>query len=119
MSMGALLLASGRGWRVDDFRCTSGPRDRPFEERHDGMCIAIVTSGTFTYRTTQGTAVLAPGAALLGITDTASSADTSTVSVTDVSRSVSRLSLSNLLYRICRARAKSLSRCRIYRRFQD
>jgi AraC-like DNA-binding protein len=30
------------------------------------MCIAIVTSGTFTYRTTQGTAVLAPGAALLG-----------------------------------------------------
>jgi AraC-like DNA-binding protein len=30
------------------------------------MCIAIVTGGTFTYRTTQGTAVLAPGAALLG-----------------------------------------------------
>jgi AraC-like DNA-binding protein len=30
------------------------------------MCIAIVTSGTFTYRTTQGTAVLAPGTALLG-----------------------------------------------------
>jgi AraC family transcriptional regulator len=66
MSMSSLWLASGRGWRVDDIRCTSGPRDRPFEERHDGMCIAIVTSGTFTYRTTQGTAVLAPGAALLG-----------------------------------------------------
>jgi AraC family transcriptional regulator len=30
------------------------------------MCIAIVTGGTFTYRTTQGTAVLAPGTALLG-----------------------------------------------------
>jgi AraC family transcriptional regulator len=30
------------------------------------MCIAIVTSGTFTYRSSQGTAVLAPGAALLG-----------------------------------------------------
>jgi AraC-like DNA-binding protein len=30
------------------------------------MCVAIVTSGTFTYRSTQGTAVLAPGAALLG-----------------------------------------------------
>jgi AraC family transcriptional regulator len=66
MPMGSLLLASGRGWRVDDVRCTSGPRDRPFEEQHDGMCIAIVTSGTFTYRSTQGTAVLAPGAALLG-----------------------------------------------------
>jgi len=66
MSMSSLLLASGHGWRVDDVRCTSGPRDRPFEEQHDGMCIAIVTSGTFTYRTTQGTAVLAPGAALLG-----------------------------------------------------
>src|SRR6266404_1978929 len=66
MSMSSLLLAAGRGWRVDDVRCTSGPRDRPFEERHDGMCVAIVTAGTFTYRTTQGTAVLAPGAALLG-----------------------------------------------------
>jgi AraC family transcriptional regulator len=51
---------------VDDVRCTSGPRDRPFEEQHDGMCIAVVTSGTFTYRTTRGTTVLAPGAALLG-----------------------------------------------------
>ena len=66
MSVSSLPLGSGRGWRVDDYRCTSGPRDRPFEEQHDGMCIAIVTSGTFTYRTTQGTAVLAPGAALLG-----------------------------------------------------
>jgi AraC family transcriptional regulator len=51
---------------VDDIRCTSGPGDRPFEEQHDGICIAIVTGGTFTYRTTQGAAVLAPGAALLG-----------------------------------------------------
>lgn len=66
MSMSSLLLASGPGWRVDDVRCTSGPRDRSFEERHDSVVIAIVTSGTFTYRTTQGTAVLAPGAALLG-----------------------------------------------------
>jgi AraC family transcriptional regulator len=66
MSISTSLLASGRGWRVDDVRCTSGPRDRPFEEQHDGVCIAVVTNGTFTYRTTQGTAVLGPGAALLG-----------------------------------------------------
>src|SRR5215475_894900 len=66
MSMTAVLLGSSEGWRVYDVRCTSGPQDRPFEERHSGVCIALVTSGTFTYRTTQGTAVLAPGAALLG-----------------------------------------------------
>lgn len=30
------------------------------------MCIAVVTQGTFRYRTTQGAAVLAPGAVLLG-----------------------------------------------------
>jgi AraC family transcriptional regulator len=68
MSMSSLLLGLGHGWRVDDVRCTSGPQDRPFEEQHNGMCIAVVTSGTFTYRTTQGTALLAPGAALLGNT---------------------------------------------------
>lgn len=66
MGMSSLLLGSGQGWRVHDVRCTSGPRDRPFEERHSGPCIAVVTGGTFTYRTTQGTALLAPGAALLG-----------------------------------------------------
>jgi AraC family transcriptional regulator len=60
------LLASGPGWRVSDIVCTSGPRDRPFEERHDAVCIAAVTQGTFQYRSTVGAAVLAPGAILLG-----------------------------------------------------
>lgn len=60
------LLASGPGWRVEDVVCTAGPHDRPFEEVHDGMCIAAVTQGTFQYRTGQGSAVLAPGALLLG-----------------------------------------------------
>src|SRR5689334_9067881 len=27
-------LAEGDGWRVADVICTSGPDDRPFEERH-------------------------------------------------------------------------------------
>src|SRR5262245_34191465 len=66
MSITVLPLASGHGWQVYDVCCTSGPRDRPFEEKHRDVCIAVVTSGTFTYRTTQGDAVLAPGAALLG-----------------------------------------------------
>src|SRR5919204_6912620 len=60
------LLASGPGWRVDDVVCTAGPGDPAFEEMHEGMCIAAVTQGTFQYRTAHGSAVLAPGALLLG-----------------------------------------------------
>jgi AraC-like DNA-binding protein len=60
------LLASGPGWCVADIVCSAGPRDRPFEERHEETCIAVVTAGTFQYRSTQGTAVFAPGAVLLG-----------------------------------------------------
>jgi len=60
------LLASGPGWRAGDFVCTAGPQDRPFEERHDWVCIAAVMQGTFQYRSTHGAAVLAPGAVLLG-----------------------------------------------------
>jgi AraC family transcriptional regulator len=59
-------LASGPGWRVSDVVCGAGPQDRPFEERHESACIAVVTQGTFQYRTTDGVAVLAPGAVLLG-----------------------------------------------------
>src|SRR5262249_17890267 len=46
--------------------CTAGPRDRPFEERHEAVSIAAVTDGTFQYRTVGGRAVLAPGGLLLG-----------------------------------------------------
>ncbi|WP_165103590.1 MULTISPECIES: AraC family transcriptional regulator [unclassified Caballeronia] len=60
------LLASGSGWRVHDVLCTASPHDRPFEEQHEFLCIAAVTSGTFRYRSTQGSATLAPGAVLLG-----------------------------------------------------
>jgi AraC family transcriptional regulator len=66
MALTSRLLASGTGWRVEDVVCTSGPRDRPFEERHDGVCIAAVTHGAFRYRSTLGSAVFAPGALLLG-----------------------------------------------------
>jgi AraC family transcriptional regulator len=60
------LLASGPGWRVRDITCTAGPGDRAFEEQHAHCCIAAVTSGSFSYRSTQGAALLAPGALLLG-----------------------------------------------------
>ena len=59
-------LASGPGWSVSDVVCMAGPDDRPFEERHDAVCIAAVTQGTFQYRSSSGAAVLAPGALLLG-----------------------------------------------------
>ena len=59
-------LAYGPGWRVSDVICGAGPQDRPFKERHESACIAVVTQGTFQYRTTDGAAVLAPGAVLLG-----------------------------------------------------
>jgi AraC family transcriptional regulator len=66
MSTTARPLASGPGWTVHDVVCTSGPQDRPFEERHETMSIALVTDGTFQYRTAAGRALLAPGSLLLG-----------------------------------------------------
>ncbi len=66
MPITSKLVASGPGFRVNDFVCTSGPNDRPFEEQHDAVSIAIVTAGTFRYRNDQGDALLTPGALLLG-----------------------------------------------------
>ncbi|MGH8308608.1 MAG: helix-turn-helix transcriptional regulator [Steroidobacteraceae bacterium] len=60
------MLASGPGWRVTDVVCDSGPHDRAFEEQHDSVNIAVVTHGTFQYRASHGSAVLGPGALLLG-----------------------------------------------------
>jgi AraC family transcriptional regulator len=60
------VLAKGDGWSVDDVICTSGPADRSFEERHSRVSIAIVAAGSFQYRSTNGRAMLTPGAILLG-----------------------------------------------------
>ncbi len=60
------LLARGDGWTVSDVVCTSGPGDRPFEERHDGVGVAIVAAGSFRYRSEAGRELLTPGALLLG-----------------------------------------------------
>ena len=66
MAATAHILTSGPGWHVSDVICTAGAADQPFEEEHQDFCVAAVTSGTFRYRTQQGTAMLAPGAILLG-----------------------------------------------------
>lgn len=66
MPLSAHLLARGAGWRVMDVICDAGPADRPFEEQHELVSVAVVTAGTFQYRSSQGNAVLAPGGVLLG-----------------------------------------------------
>jgi AraC family transcriptional regulator len=59
-------LAEGDGWSVDDVLCTSGPQDRPFEERHSRVCIALVAAGSFQYRSAAGQELMTPGSILLG-----------------------------------------------------
>jgi AraC family transcriptional regulator len=59
-------IAQQRQWSLTEYVCTAGPHDRPFEERHDRVSVALVTSGTFRYRTDTGEGILYPGAFLLG-----------------------------------------------------
>jgi AraC family transcriptional regulator len=60
------MLATGAGWCVEDVVCTCTPDDRPFEEQHQGVAIAIVVAGTFQYRTPAGRTLMTPGSLLLG-----------------------------------------------------
>jgi AraC-like DNA-binding protein len=46
--------------------CTAGPHDHPFEECHERVSVALVTAGTFRYRTSTGEELMYPGAFLLG-----------------------------------------------------
>jgi AraC family transcriptional regulator len=61
----ARLIAVGAGWQVSDVVCRLGPLDRPFEERHAEVSVALVLEGSFRYRSNQA-ALLYPGAFLLG-----------------------------------------------------
>ena len=62
----ARLLCQGREWSVGEYLCTAGPHDRPFEERREQVAVAVVIEGSFRYRGDTGTAVMHPGAFLLG-----------------------------------------------------
>ena len=62
----AKSLARGAGWSASDVVCTSGPRDKVFEERHSLPSVSVVLSGTFQYRSTTGRHVMTPGSLLLG-----------------------------------------------------
>jgi len=60
------ILGEGDGWRVADILCTSGPDDRPFEERHAMLSVSLVAAGTFQYRTAKHGQLMAPGSILFG-----------------------------------------------------
>ena len=60
------LLAHGDGWSVWDVVCDAGPQDRPFEEQLSDVCIALVTAGSFQYRSRAGRELMTPGSLLLG-----------------------------------------------------
>jgi AraC-like DNA-binding protein len=60
------MLARGEGWCVSVVEVRREARDRVFEQRHDLASIAVVTAGSFRYRSHRGTATLAAGAWLLG-----------------------------------------------------
>lgn len=66
MAVTTTIVAEGPGWQVRDVTCDSGPRDKAFEEQHRDVSIAIVTRGSFQYRTRAGSAVLVPGSLVLG-----------------------------------------------------
>jgi AraC family transcriptional regulator len=60
------ILACGAGWTVADVVCTCGPQDRPYEERHDHVAIAIALAGSFQYRSSAGRGLMTAGSLLLG-----------------------------------------------------
>lgn len=62
-------LAEGDGWRVLDIVCTSGPGDRPFEEKFNSYSLSLVLSGNFLFRNDLGTSLMSAGAILLGNAD--------------------------------------------------
>ena len=62
----ARLVAGGDCWSVEDVVCTCGPEDRPFEEQHSAVRVAMVVAGTFQYRTKRAPELMMPGALLLG-----------------------------------------------------
>jgi AraC family transcriptional regulator len=59
-------LAEGAGWVADDVICTAGPRDRPYEEKHSAVKVAVVIAGAFEYQSPAGRTLLTPGSLLLG-----------------------------------------------------
>ncbi len=62
------VLQSG-ALRVIDYRCSAGPRDRPFLEQHRSFSISYVRRGSFGYMTHGHSFELVAGSFLLGRPD--------------------------------------------------
>lgn len=52
--------------RVVDYRCSTGPAEKPFAEMHTGYSVAYVRKGSFGYRSRGMTHELVAGAVLMG-----------------------------------------------------
>ncbi len=59
-------ILRSRSLTVMDFRCSAGPADTPFVERHTGYALSYVRRGTFGYRTEGRTYELVAGSLLVG-----------------------------------------------------
>ena len=59
-------VAADDDWSISIVDCAAGPDTPAFEESHQRYSIAAVVAGTFQYRTGAGSALLYPGAAMLG-----------------------------------------------------
>ena len=63
--MSTKRIGIGDGWQAYDCLCRAGPHDRPSAEQQADVSVAMVVSGTFTFRSTHGSALLTPGTLLL------------------------------------------------------
>lgn len=64
--MAARTLLRTASLRVDDYRCSAGPRDEPFVERHANFDVAYVRRGSFGYRSRGRHFELVAGSLLVG-----------------------------------------------------
>ena len=67
--------------RVVDYRCSRGPADEPFVERHGGFSLSYVRSGSFGYRVRGASFELVAGSVMVGRA-TSTSARTTTLTAT-------------------------------------
>jgi AraC family transcriptional regulator len=59
-------ISAGPGWSVNDVAYTAGDENRPLRDQHGLVSIVVIAAGSFRYRSTHGSVMLAPGALLLG-----------------------------------------------------
>jgi AraC-like DNA-binding protein len=64
--MPGILITRTASIAASDYRCTSGPADRPFPEHHSSYTLAYVRRGTFGCRTGGRAFELVPGSILVG-----------------------------------------------------